>query len=319
MNPNEIQQQARQSAQQGQDMLNSYVANQNQYKGQYNDFTNQASQANQSLKDYLEYMKGAGSGTNLYNTGLTNAFQSQGFNPATLATATSNLTQSQNAQAALNQASQSSTGGYGLSGGQLGGYYASAAQPLANQVQTQSNAVGNLQQLYQNALTQANQYAGVGVQGEQATQSGLSQIFQNAQTQASTALSQMQFYAKLASEQGGLNATNQQAYDTAIQSYQQAQAAAAQAGLFAAQTAGQRISNQAAQQQLDTSTPGTPAFNAAQNANHLKASQAVMAAAKTQQPIQPAGWNLNPFSNGSFLSNLGGDITNATQFALGRR
>ena len=154
-----------------------------------------------------------------------------GFDPKALATATQNLTQSQNAQAALNQASQSSTGGYGLSGAQLGSFYQSQAAPLSNQVNAQSTAVGNLTGLANTAQTQANQFAGAGLQGEQVTSKSLNDVFTNAKAQSDQALQNMQFYSQLAQTQGGLNASNQKAYDDARNAYQQGQAAIAQAGI----------------------------------------------------------------------------------------
>lgn len=250
MNPQQLQRQAQLAAQQGQQAYNSDIATSQQAGGQYNAEHAQAGQANQNLQSYTDYMKGAGSATNLYNQGLQSGNQAQGFDPGSLATATKNLTQSQNAQAALNQASQSSTGGYGLSGAQLGNYYASSATPLASQVGAQSTAVGNLQQLYQNSLTQAKDFAGVGVQGEQATSGALSQVFQNATSQANQSQQQMQFFAQLAQTQGSLNAQQQQAYNAALQSYQQAKLAIAQAsqayaqaGLLGAQTTAENQAN----------------------------------------------------------------------------
>ena len=250
MNPSQLAAQASQSAQQGQDLFNSDKAQSAAAGSQYNTYQGQANTAAQNQSDYTKYMQGAGSGTNLYNTGLSNAQQMYGFDPKTLATATQNLTQSQNAQAALNQASQSSTGGYGLSGAQLGSFYQSQAAPLSNQVNAQSTAVGNLTGLANTAQTQANQVAGAGLQGEQTTAKSLNDVFVNAKAQSDQALQNMQFYSQLASTQGGMNASNTKAYNDALNAYQQGQAAMAQAaasyaqaGLLSAQTVGQQQQN----------------------------------------------------------------------------
>lgn len=260
MNPQQISAQANQAAQQGQQQYQSDIAQANTSRDAYNTQQGQATSANQSLQDYTGFMKGEGSATNLYKTGLSDAQQSMGFDPRTLATATQNLTHSQNALAALTNASQSSTGGYGLSGAQLGGFYASQAQPLSQQVGYQSNAVGNLTGLMTASQNQAKDYAGVGVQGQQVTAGALNQVFQNAQAQSAQSLQNMQYFSKLAQDQGSLNAQQTQAYNSALNSYQQSQLAIAQAkqayaqvSYLGAQTAGQNITNQASQAQLDAS------------------------------------------------------------------
>jgi hypothetical protein len=255
MNPTQLAAQANQAAQQGQQQYQHDIATSNTSQGQYNTEHAQAGAANANLQGYTDYMKGAGSATNLYTNQLSDAQKSMGFDPHVLATATQNLTQGQNALASLTNASQSSTGGYGLSGAQLGGYYQSQAQPLSQQVNYQSNAVGNLSGLMKMSQDQASQYAGVGVQGEQATSAALNQVFQNAQTQSAQSLQNMQYYAQLAQTQGSLNAQEQQAYSAAQNLYQQsklaiaqASQAYAQAGLLGSQTAGQNMANTAAQQ-----------------------------------------------------------------------
>lgn len=263
MNPTQIAAQANQAAQQGQQQLQSDVGQANTSGAAYGSEHAQAGAANANLQGYTDYMKGAGSGTSLYTSGLSDAEKAIGFDPSTLATATGNLTRSQNALAGLTNASQSSTGGFGLSGAQLGGYYATQAQPLSQQVGYQSNAVGNLKDLLTASQTQASQYAGVGVQGEQATSAALNQVFANAQSQAAQSLQNMQFYSQLASTQGSLNAQQTQAYNTALNIYQQsklaiaqASQAYAQAGLLGSETTGQTMANTAAQQRAAyTMTP----------------------------------------------------------------
>ena len=248
-------------------MLSSDQSNASNYQGQYNTDTAQAATANQNLSDYTTYMQNAGNPLNLYNTGITQGEQAQGFDPKVLAAATGNLTNTENAINQVNQASQSSTGGYGLSGSQLGSYYGSISQPLQQAATAQNTAVGNYQQLYQNALTQGQQGAALGFQGEQQTSSNLNQIYQNAQNQASQALSMVQFFNQLASTQGGLNAQQQQYYAQSVAALQTAQAAMTQAN-----AAAKLASTQAAQiqQAIDAQTkaaaapqPSAPTKNAA--------------------------------------------------------
>lgn len=264
MTPAQLSAQASQAATQGQNMLSQDQGQAASYGSQYNTDTSQANQDNANLQAYTNQMQGAydpntgvGNAESMYNYNLGQGEQAQGFNPQALAGATQNLTQTENALNNVNNASQSSTGGYGLSGSQLGQYYGSLSQPLQQAAQTQNTAVGNMQQLYQNALTQAQQGTTLGVQGEQNTSSNLNQIYQNAQNQAAQALSQVQFYSQLASTQGGLNAQQQQTYASAVAGLQQAQAAMTQA-----QAASNLANTQAAQIQQaiaanTTSTPGS--------------------------------------------------------------
>lgn len=286
MNPTQIAAQANQAAQQGQQQYQGDTASASAASTQNASDRAAATAANANLQGYTGYMQGAGSGTNLYNSGLTSAEQAEGFNPNSLATATSNLTKSQNALGALTNASQSSTGGYGLSGAQLGGYYSTAAAPLSSTVGYQSNAVGNLTNLLTAAQTQASQYAGVGVTGEQATSAGLNQVFQNAQTQSAQSLQNLQFYSQLAQTQGQLNAEQTQAYNTALQSYQQAQLAIAQAGLASSQTAGQNSANAAAANKAAyVMTPnGSGGYNFAYNGTPITVQQYNAATGNTINP-----------------------------------
>lgn len=210
-------------------LYNSDVSNEGQYQNQYNTNYGQAQAANQSLQNYTGYMQGAGSATNLYNQGQQTAFQQQGFDPSTLATATQNLTQSQNALANMYSAQSAGAGGMGRTQSQLANYYSTLSNPLQQQVSAQGNAVNNLQQLYQNALTNANQYAGVGVQGETATLGGLNQGYQNDLSEQEQAQSMLQFYANLAQNQQNFTSGLAPSYSTAYGQVQSSQASAANA------------------------------------------------------------------------------------------
>lgn len=239
--------QGKAAAAQGQQMLSSDQSNASNYQNQYNSATAQASQQNQDLQNYTNYMQNAGNPLNLYNQGISQAEQSQGFDPKSLAAATQNLTQVQNQLQNVNNAANSSTGGYGLSGSQLGAYYGSLSQPLQQAASAQNTSVGNLQQLYQNALTQGQQGATLGFQGEQQVSSNLNQVYQNTLAQANQYLQQMQFYSQLASTQGGLNAQQQATYNSIAQGYAQTKATVDQmeaaASYNAAQTAQQNMQN----------------------------------------------------------------------------
>jgi hypothetical protein len=293
MQPNQLQAQASQAAQQGQQQYNADIAQRNAASSQYGAEHAQAAQANQSLQDYAKYLQGAGSGTNLYTSGIQQGNQQYGYDPAAMATASSNLTKAQNAQAGLNAASQSSSGGYGLSGAQLGNYYATQAAPIASAVGAQSNYVGNMLNQAQLGQNFANQYAGAGLQGEQMTSSTLNSVYQNAKAQADQSQQQMQFFSQLAQQQGGLNAQQSQAYATALNAYRQSQLAIAQAsqayaqaGLLGSQTQGQNLTNAAAQTKAAyTFTPNnTGGYNFFNNGQPIT----------VQQYNAATGNNINP-------------------------
>lgn len=286
-----LQAQARQSAAQGQQMLRSAQANQAKYQGAYTSDVAASKAANTNLQNYTTYMQNAGNPLNLYNQQISQSEQAQGFNPAVLAQATKNLTQSQNALQNLTNASQSSTGGYGLSGAQLGNYYASQSQPLQNQISAQNNAVGNLQQLYQNALTQGQQGATLGFQGEQQVSGNLQNVYQNALSQQNVAMQQMQFYSTLAQQQGGLNAQQAAGYASAVGTLKNAQAAieSAQAAMVQAQAAA-------------SVAPSTIALNQAQ------AKQTLASILNNSAKNQNIGLNLGVPSGGISLQGSGGGL-----------
>lgn len=221
---------------QGQSMLASDQSNATNYQNQYNQASQQAAGENQNLQNYTQAEQGAynpntgtgNAGSMLqYYTGLGN--QEAGYNPQAMQAATQNLTQEQNQLANVANASQSSTGGYGLSGAQLAGFYGSLSAPLQQQAAAQNNVVGNmLGQL--NAATQyAQSGTAGGIQAEQNTAGQLNQVYQNTLAQAAQYQQQMQAFQTLAQQQGGLNAEQQATYDSIAQGYASTAANAAQA------------------------------------------------------------------------------------------
>lgn len=268
MNPS-LSSQASQNAAQGQQLLASDQATAAQGQTDYTNYQNQASQANQSLQAQTQYMQGAGSGQNVYNTqlqGLTDKYdpniQSQ------LSGANASLFAQNGALNGANQAfsTPGGVGAYGLSAGALGGYESSVLQPLQQGVQNANTQLGTLNNQLGTLMTGANQATTSQVQSEQNAATSLNSIFQNSNAQAQQALSQMQAYSQLAQQQGGLNATNQQAYAQAQQAYAAASQAAAQTKLILSQTTGQNYTNQADLNQLNaiknTASPAPPTPNA---------------------------------------------------------
>jgi hypothetical protein len=259
MNPT-LQQQASQSAQQGQRMLSEDQATAASSKNDYTNYSNQANQANQQLQGEASYMQGAGSGENVYNRELGTLQTQSGYNPQQLSDANKTLF---NLTGAANSAnSQFNTpggvGAYGVSAPALASYEGSILNPLTTGVNTANTEVGALNAELGTFETGASQATTGQVQSEQNVVTALTQAAQNYQTQASAALQNMQFYNDLASKQGGLNAQEQQSYAAAEQAYAQATQAIAQSKYILSQTTGQNILNQASQNQLNKPAPPTP-------------------------------------------------------------
>lgn len=216
-------------------------------QGNYNTYSNQANTANQQVNDYANYMAGAGSGTNLYNTALTNQEQQLGYDPNQMTAARGNLNQATGALSAYGDFANSAASKFGLNAGGFAAANSGALSGLNNNIAAQQGVVTGLSNIYGQAQTGANQSAGLGVQGEQNTLAGYQNTFQNAASQRDSAASMLQFFNQLASTQGGLNAQQQQYYAQAQQAMASAQQAMAQSALLASQTTGQNLTNQQSQ------------------------------------------------------------------------
>src|SRR5882724_4708968 len=283
MNPS-INAQASQAAQQGQQLLGDFRAKAGTAQGQYNTFTDQATQANQQLQDQAKFMQGEGSATNLYNTKQQQLQTETGFNPGQLQDANKSLF---SLTGALNGANTQfnmpgGVGAYGMSAPSLASYQGAILQPLQTGVANANTQVGTLNSQLQNILSGASQYATVGVQGEQTVSDTLNKAVVNYQSQAAGALQNMQFYSQLASTQGGLNAQQAQNYAQAQQAYASAQQAIAQAGLIISQTTGQNLANTQTQNVMNTPKPATPTPN----------KSAATAAPNPSKP-ESTGWQAN--------------------------
>lgn len=241
-----LAQQASQAATQGQQLLSSDEANQKTASDQYNTDTSEATSANQQEQAEASYMQGAGSGSNVYDSQLAQQEQAGGYNPQQLSDANSTLFGLTGAMNSAN--SQFNTAGgvgaYGVSAPALASYESSILNPLQTGVNTANTEVGTLNSELGTFETGANQATTSQVQSEQNTVTALNNAVVNYQAQASVAQQNMQEYATLAQQQGGLNATEQQGYAAAQQALATAQQAIAQSKLFIAQTTGQNLTNQ---------------------------------------------------------------------------
>src|SRR5215469_8385502 len=105
MNPAQVQQQVQAARATGSALQQQYDTQATQQYGAYQQSQNQANQAYGNLQNYTDYMKNAGNAANLYQQGIQQGESAQGFDPASLSTATQNLTKTQNALAASQAAS----------------------------------------------------------------------------------------------------------------------------------------------------------------------------------------------------------------------
>jgi hypothetical protein len=232
-----LAQQAAQSAAQGQQMLASDQANQNNYQGQYNTDVNTANAAQNQVKSYTDYMAGAGSAGNQYNSELGTQENELGYDPAQMTAARSNLNQATGAESAYSDFANTAASKFGLNAGGFAAANANALGSLNNNIASNQQVANGLQSLYTTAQTGANQYAGQQVQGEANTLSGYQSAYTDAANQRDSALSMAQFYGTLAQTQGLDNSQQQQYYAAAQQAMAQATAADAQANLYGKQAA----------------------------------------------------------------------------------
>lgn len=229
--------QAANAAAQGQSMLNNDLGNAATYKSQYGNYQAQADAANQNVSDYNDYMKGAGSAGNQYNTELGKQEGDLGYDPTQMTAARGNLNQATGALSAYSDFANQAASKWGLNAGGFAAANSGALSGLNNNIASNQNVVTGLTNLYGMAQTGANQFTGNVIQGENTTLTGLQDVYTNAANQRDSASSMMNFYDNLASTQGGLNAQQQQYYAQAKQAYASAQAAMAQAALYGAQAA----------------------------------------------------------------------------------
>lgn len=228
---------AAQAAQQGQAQLNDYIGKATDFRGQFNQYQQQADAANKEVSNYTDYMKNEGSAGNQYNKAFETKKSELGYNPEQMTAARGNLNQATGALSAYSDFANTAASKWGLNAGGFAAANAGALGGLNNNIASNQGVVNSLSDLYKTAQTGANEFTGTVIQGEHETLGGLQQVFANAANQRDEAASMMSFYDDLASKQGGLNASQQQYYGLAKQAYAQANAAMAQAGLYGAQAA----------------------------------------------------------------------------------
>jgi hypothetical protein len=212
-----------------------------QYQNNYNNFTNQASEARNNLQSFQGSMQDPLSYYNqaYQNLGVANT-QGQ------MNTARDAVTKTNTLLSNLPQAVQGQVNGTLTNEAQRQGILAQQQAPLTQNLATQNNNYGNLASQYQNLLSQAGNQASLGYQGQQQKFSTLNDLYNNSAQQQGQALQALQFG---------------QTYN------QNAQNSAAQRAQMAAQTA-------AIQQQMNITKAGIDAQNAATQAQMARYNQA---------------------------------------------
>lgn len=291
-----LAQQAAQAASQGQAAYNSDVSNANNYNSQYQSDVGNTNNAANQVTNYTNYMAGAGSAGNQYNSELGTQENELGYDPAQMTAARSNLNQSTGALSAYSDFANTAASKFGMNAGGFAAANSGALSGLNNNIASNQNVVNGLSTLYGQAQTGANQYAGLQVQGEQNTLAGYQDAYTNAYNTMQSALSMAQFYTQMASTQGVNNAQQQQYYAAATQAYAAATQAEAQANelgkqaaLLQSQTTGQNIQNTGAQNTLNQD-------QAKQQAAQAAAASKNAAAYYKSQGMVPAGTD---YSSGS--------------------
>lgn len=280
-----IAQLAQQSAQQGQQMLDSDRGQAADYTNQYNQYRGQADQANQKVSDYTNYMAGAGSAGNQYHNELGSQLGQLGYNQDAMTNASANLNQAQGAMSAYSDFANTAASKYGLNAGGFAAANSGALQGLNNNIASNQGVVKQLMDKFTTAQTGANQFAGQQVEGEKNTLAGYQAQFTNAASQRDAAGSMMQFFNNLASQQGNLNASEQQMFGQAQAAYAAASASMAQAAYLASQTTGQNIQNTANQNQLNGQLAKQQAAN--QNKSNQEYQTMMTPAARPEAPRGP--------------------------------
>lgn len=247
-----LQAQAAQAAQQGQSQLSDYNNKASNYTGQYNDFTNQASAAGQGVSDYTKYMQGEGSAGNQYHKELGSQLGQVGYDPAQMTAARGNLNQATGAMSAYSDFANTAASKWGMNAGGFAAANAGALSGLNNNVAANQGVVNSMSDLYKTAQAGANQFTGQVVQGQHETLGGLQSTYANAANQRDSAASMINFYNKLAQDQGTLNAQQQQYYTQAQQAMASAQQLMAQSSLLMSQTTGQNQQNTKTQNGMDS-------------------------------------------------------------------
>lgn len=217
----------------GQQMANQFNQQAAQYGGQYEGARQSALSAQNELQDFTRNMQDP---AQMYSNYLGQAQRMYGFNPTDLLKANKALANTNTVIANLPQAVQQQGNYYGTTAGAMANNYAQQAGNLQAVLAGQGNAVNAYRDVLGATQQQANQQTGFGVQGQQLKSQNLQNAYENALSQQNAARDQMQFFSNLYQQQGGLSASQAAQYAAAQASYASAGLAAAQAAQAYANT-----------------------------------------------------------------------------------
>jgi len=233
----QAQQQSAQARQQGQQAYQSDIDTANQYKSQYDTAQQQAGQAQQQVSQYSDYLKGAGSGQNIYNQNVGQQMQQAGYDPQLMQSYMQGARQLQGLMGGLNQSYEAGSGTNlgGMSASQAAAYKQAQLAPVQQGLQSTAANVSAMNQAYQNALTGTQNITGAQLKSQEDVQTQLQNNYLDAANQAKSYQDSMNAYQDLAIRQGGLNQSQAEGYAKIIQGYQDSMTAAAQAASAYAQ------------------------------------------------------------------------------------
>lgn len=292
-----LDQEAQQSYQQGQQLYNQLGSQAQNATNTYNTAYGAANNAQGQLSDFTKNMQ---QGSDIYAKALQASNANAGYDVNNLNQAQNQVSQVTGILGGLPRAVQASNANYGATAGDVAGQYATEGANLNQTLQLANQNAANQLAKQQAGLTGAQQGTTAQVTTQQNQLQGYQQAAQNAVAIADQARQTMTSLESLYQQQGNLNAQQQQTYAQAKANLAAASQAYAQAGLLAAQTTQQGLQNQQTQAYM-----GSNAYQ-----NYLKYGNAA-GPTPTSAPVPNAGSNsggggFNLFNTtGNLLGSLG--------------
>jgi hypothetical protein len=243
------------------------------YQGNYQNAVtgyNQAQQNTMNTQNSLsDYQKNMADPAKMYGNYLQNAQQSYGFNPQDLLQAQKSMANTNTTIANLPQATQQQGNYYGTTAGAMANNYSQQAGNLQALLAGQGNSVNALQSILGATQNQANQQAGLGLQGQQLNVQALTAILQNALGYQNSQQNMVTNARGEQSDYGGYLNAQQQAKAALLSAQAQQQSAAASAAYNQQQAAqiayNMELQRQYASQQQQVSSPLTVLQGNSQN------------------------------------------------------
>lgn len=305
---------ANQSYQQDQALQSQDNANVAKYTNQYDTANQNANQAQSDLQNFTKNMR---SGTDFYQQGVNQGNINSGYDVNQLNQGQNQVSQLTSILGNLPRAVQGQNANYGATAGQIAGQLSTEGNSLGNSLGMANQNVANQLQKQNAGLTYGQGYAGAGLQGQQNQLTGYQGAASNAVAIANQAQQAMNSWATIAQNQGGLTASQQNAYAQSKAAYASAAQAMAQVGLIQSQTAGSNLSNQQTQMSIDRTKAAGGNNPNAQTANFDSSPAASMArsqadAAASDQSNREA-FSGNQALNSGFMGAVGQPLQSAAK------